>query len=61
MENKNFLQIDNERCVGCRKCENSCAMGAITIVNEAGYIDPSLCTDCKMCISVCHKHAIRYL
>jgi Dissimilatory sulfite reductase (desulfoviridin), alpha and beta subunits len=60
MENKKFLQIDNERCVGCRKCENSCAMGAITIINESGYIDTSLCTNCGMCISVCHKHAIRY-
>ncbi|MBV7274543.1 4Fe-4S dicluster domain-containing protein [Clostridium thailandense] len=59
MDNKKTLQIDNERCVGCRKCENSCAMGAITIVNEHGYININLCINCGSCISVCHKYAIR--
>lgn len=59
MENKKSLQIDTERCVGCRKCENTCTMEAITIINEVGYIDISLCNNCGMCISVCHKHAIR--
>ncbi|WML34649.1 4Fe-4S binding protein [Clostridium sp. OS1-26] len=59
MENKNSLQIDNERCVGCRKCENSCSMGAITIINECGYINTKLCNNCGMCILVCHKYAIK--
>ena len=60
MENKKSLQIDNERCVGCKKCQNICAMGAINIINESGYyIDTSLCNNCRMCISVCHKYAIR--
>lgn len=54
-----MLQIDNDRCVGCRKCEMVCFAGAITIDNQRGYINQELCTNCKMCLTVCHKHAIR--
>ncbi len=59
MEYKKSLQIDNTRCVGCRKCEMVCFAGAITIENQYGYINPLLCNNCKMCLNVCHTHAIR--
>lgn len=38
-------------CRKCLKCESICRAGAITIVGDSYYIDPSKCVHCKMCMT----------
>lgn len=53
------------RCTGCAACYNGCPFGAIKMIsNERGFyvpfVDADLCTECKLCTSVCPvlKHEI---
>lgn len=55
MENISRIQ---ERCVGCRSCEQSCPKHCISIVeNEEGFwypvVDKQSCVGCKMCLKAC--------
>jgi [FeFe] hydrogenase (group B1/B3) len=47
-------------CQGCvaRPCINSCAFGAISMVNGKSVIDGEKCKNCTKCIQVCPYHAI---
>lgn len=45
-------------CIGCRKCEKTCAYGAITWKDNLAAIDPKKCTNCGACIEVCPAHVI---
>lgn len=38
-------------CRKCLKCESICRAGAISIVGDSYYIDPSKCIHCKMCMT----------
>lgn len=38
-------------CRKCLKCESLCRAGAILIVGDTYYIDPSKCVHCKMCVT----------
>ncbi len=38
-------------CRKCLKCESICRAGAISIVGDSYYIDPSKCVHCKMCMT----------
>ncbi|MBQ9461212.1 MAG: 4Fe-4S binding protein [Clostridia bacterium] len=47
-------------CLGCRRCERVCPMGAIKVVDNVAVIDHSKCEDCtdfgicaKSCTSGC--------
>ena len=54
------LKINNEKCVGCRKCENLCPMNNITIVEHKAVSD-NRCTMCYRCVNKCPKQAITLL
>ena len=38
-------------CRKCLKCESICRQGAISIVGDNYYIDPSKCIHCRMCMT----------
>jgi uncharacterized protein (DUF362 family) len=49
-------QINVDKCISCRICENSCPAEAITIDNHS--IDYSKCIRCYVCHEVCPEDAI---
>lgn len=44
----------NDRCTGCRKCDQVCETGAI----RRGRIDALACTMCLACVDVCPEAAL---
>lgn len=54
-----MIQIqDKTKCCGCEACVNVCTHKAITMQeDERGFlyptVDESLCTNCRLCNSVC--------
>jgi ferredoxin len=49
-------EINVDKCISCRICENSCPAGAITIDNHS--IDYDKCIRCYVCHEVCPEDAI---
>ena len=52
------LNIDESKCVHCKKCDKACTMG--TMPGRSNFEDACLCTNCGDCIDVCDKGAISY-
>lgn len=52
-------EILEENCVGCKRCEKACKMGAIKILEEKASIDREKCILCGACIAACRKDAMR--
>ncbi len=48
-------------CIGCKKCEKSCAFEAITIENNLAFIDDDKCRLCRKCVTECPTSAITEL
>lgn len=40
-------------CIGCKKCEKTCAREAITVKNNLAVIDYTKCTNCGDCVKEC--------
>ena len=49
---------DPEVCTGCRKCEEICPEGAISVVDGAARVDLSKCIRCYCCHELCEHDAI---
>lgn len=52
------IQLNQEKCVGCHRCEKVCKTGCIDIKN--GAVDGSRCVVCQNCTQVCPAEAITY-
>jgi len=58
------MQIDKKKCVGCKKCNPYCTVGAISIVEweakKKSEVDQKACVECGACLrsEVCPKDAI---
>ena len=67
-EKPHALTVDNEKCIGCRKCINELGCPALSVVSIGSTtgtgkrlveIDKSLCTGCSLCSQVCPTGAIK--
>ena len=46
-------------CIGCKICEKSCSVGAVTVDNFLATIDKDKCISCGLCAEKCPKKIIR--
>ena len=51
-------QVIENQCTGCRKCEEICPAGAISVASKIARINPSLCIQCMCCHEACRFNAI---
>lgn len=56
------IKIDNDKCIGCMKCANTCPFSAIDIktIQEKKGKPELTCAKCGECVSVCPQKAISY-
>lgn len=54
------LRVNEERCIGCGKCEKLCPMKNIKVVDRQ-VIQKNQCTMCYRCINNCPKQAMTLL
>lgn len=52
------IMFIKRRCIGCRRCQEVCPLGAITLESRE-RVDRSRCDLCGQCISVCYANALR--
>lgn len=51
------LRVDEDKCIGCGKCEKLCPMNNIKIVNRK-VVQNNQCTMCYRCINNCPRQAM---
>lgn len=56
----NKLRTDEDKCIGCGKCEKLCPMNNIKIVDKK-VVQNNRCTMCYRCINNCPKQAMTLL
>ncbi len=62
MATKKVIQIDEDKCVGCGKCANSCPGGALQMVNgKAKLVREDFCDGLGVCIGECPVDAITFI
>lgn len=54
------LRVDEDKCIGCGKCERLCPMNNIKIVDKK-VVQNNRCTMCYRCINNCPKQAMTLL
>ena len=52
------LHVDQDSCIGCKKCIRDLGCPAIVMNDEKICIDASMCTGCRLCSQVCPVCAI---
>jgi ferredoxin len=50
--------VDNNACVGCGACVDSCPVNAITMKDGKATIDDGTCVNCGACIGNCPTEAL---
>jgi ferredoxin len=59
LENVATLQLDRERCIGCRRCVEVCPHGVFTLQDgRAWLLDREACMECGACARNCPPTAI---
>lgn len=57
MHSSSNPHIVDEACIGCRKCYEACAHGAITMQDKKAVINYDYCVGCGQCVAVCQYGA----
>ena len=52
------LHVDQDSCIGCKKCIRDLGCPAIVMNDGKICIDASMCTGCRLCSQVCPVCAI---
>lgn len=55
------IMVFGTRCIGCRKCVETCLRGAITLTDRVSTIDWKKCNRCLDCARVCPSGAIEQI
>lgn len=55
---KAVMDVCGAGCIGCKKCEKNCPVGAVTVQNGAAHIQYDLCINCGTCAEQCPKGCI---
>lgn len=55
-----MLKVNNELCIGCGICEDSCPFGSITIEDGIAVVGDS-CTLCGACVESCEVEALNLM
>ena len=50
--------VDEEKCIGCKKCIRELGCPALTLKDGKAFIDKMLCTGCALCEQICPTNAI---
>jgi len=51
-------KFDNEKCIGCRKCADFCAFGALAFIKGKPVLFPEICHSCGGCALICPANAV---
>ena len=51
--------INQQKCIQCGSCEETCMENAISNYLDFYLIDPLWCKDCGSCAAMCSEEAIR--
>ncbi len=52
------VRYDEDRCSGCRKCEQTCPFGAMVFVDGQRSYAPGKCLGCELCVQQCPQEAL---
>ena len=52
---KYYAHLEEEKCIGCKKCFPVCIYGAISNDGKKPKIDKALCDGCGLCSQVCNR------
>jgi len=55
------VEIDNDKCIGCKLCSKACAAAALEIVDKKCKVvdDLPFCMACGDCVAICPEDAIK--
>ncbi len=59
VEIKFVSQVNQDKCAGCKACENVCPTEAIKVVNKKAEVHPEKCLACPNCSGMCPEDAIQ--
>lgn len=60
------FRVDEERCIGCRQCQQACPVGNVAMSDSSNatphptWLNNGKCTCCLACYHHCPRHAIDY-
>lgn len=51
-------KVNQDKCGGCRLCEQNCAHDAIHVVDKKAQIDYDRCVGCGQCVAICKNEGV---